>query len=229
MFNIGVYNNSKAITLDQLRTWCGAVQTQVGRDWSPIYGSYCEFSIPAGPIRYPRTIFPLYIQDKSDQPGALGYHDIDQHGVPFIKVFVEDSASAGVDLSSVISHEVLEVLGDAYVDSVVLVDNGSGAWQLYAAEVCDPVEGDTYAIRSVQVSNFITPWWFNNNAPSNVKFDFLGRLTKPLTLTPGGYFSVMPISIGQWQQQNGDRARHWNGPKSWVVPDRHYQILNLVI
>lgn len=218
MFNIGVYNNSKTVSLQQLKQWCAAVQTQVGRDWAPIYGSYCAITVPAGPIKYPRTIFPLYVEQKSDVPGALGYHDINEKGIPYIKVFVDDSAAAGVPLSAVISHECLELPGDPYVESTVLVDNGDGSGALYAAEPCDPVEGDLYTIAGVSVSNFITPWWFTKNPPAGAKFDFLRRLTAPLTMTSGGYFSVQQISatagLAGWSQQNGAKARHWNGAKS---------------
>ena len=217
MFNIGVHNQSKLVSDAQLKLWCAAVQTQISRDWAPIYGSDCSITVipPGAP---PQPVFPAYIQDVSDQPGALGYHDVNANGTPFIRVFVKDTQDAGVPVSGVISHEVLEVMGDAYVDSVVLIDSGGGNGTLYAAESADPVEGDLYTINGVQVSNFIRPWWFVQNPPKGASFDFRKKLTAPLTVTPGGYFSFLQISpakgLGAWQQLNGSRARHWNGSKS---------------
>src|SRR5579871_817887 len=217
MFNLGVINQSKTVTDAQLRGWCIGVQTQVARDWAPIYGIYAELTVPAAP-RAGATQFPVYVIDNSDQPGALGYHDIDGSGRPYIKVFVNDTEQAGVPLSSVISHEVLELLGDTYIEDAVLVDNGGGKGALYAAEVCDPVEADLYKINGVQVSNFVTPWWFTATPPTGAKFDFLGNLKAPFTMTSGGYFSVALISpktgLGPWEQRNGEKARPWNGQKA---------------
>ena len=217
MFNIGVHNQSKLVSDAQLKTWCHAVQTQIEKDWTPIYGIYAVITCPAAAVAG-ATMFPLYLEDVSDTPGALGYHDIDDKGVPFIKVFAKDTQDDGVPVSSVISHEVLELLGDAFVDSAVLVDNGDNSGVLYAAEVCDPVEGDLYKINGVEVSNFITPWWFTKTPPAGASFDFLKRLAAPLTLTSGGYFSLNIVSktrgLTGWQQRNGEKARHWNGPKT---------------
>lgn len=217
MFNLGVINHSKTVTDAQLRAWATGVQTQLVRDWAPIYGIYAELTVPAAPLAG-ATQFPLYVEDNSDQPGALGYHDVDGAGKPYIKVFVRDTAAAGIPLSGVISHEVLELLGDTYIESTVVVDNGGGRGAIYAAEVCDPVEGDLYKINGVQVSNFVTPWWFTAQFPSGSKFDILGKLKAPFTMTSGGYFSVALISpktgLGAWEQRNGEKARPWNGPKS---------------
>ena len=215
MFNIGVVNNSKLVTNAQVKLWCSAVQTQVARDWAPIYGIYAVITFPSGPVPG-ATMFPLSIEDVSDTPGALGYHDIDAKGVPFIKVFAKDTLNAGISVASVMSHEVLELLGDTYVEDTVLVDNGDGSGALYAAEVCDPVEGDLYKINGVEVSNFITPWWFMKSPPAGSSFDLLKRLRAPLTMTTGGYFSLNLISRTRgllgWQQRNGAKAIHWNGP-----------------
>lgn len=221
MFNIGVQNNSKLelVTNARVKLWCQGVQIQLGRDWAPIYGIYAVITFPAAAAATPgTTMFPLYIEDVSDAPGALGYHDIDAKGVPFIKVFAKDTMDAGISISSVISHEILELLGDTYVEGTVLVDNGDGTGVLYAAEVCDPVENDLYKINGVEVSNFVTPWWFTKTPPAGASFDFLKRLKSPFTMTAGGYFSLNIISaaggLSGWQQRNGAEARHWNGSES---------------
>ena len=61
----------------------------------------------------------------------------------------------------------------------------------YAYEMCDPVEEDTFLVDGIQMSNFVYPAWFEPfKHPPGTKFDHLGLLKKPFTLTKGGYVIV---------------------------------------
>jgi hypothetical protein len=165
----------------------------------------------------------LIIDDDSDVPGALGYHDIDGNGVPYIKIFVNDINKANNYISLVMSHEILELLSDPFITSVILDDTGDGTGTtgtIYSAEICDPVEADTYQVTThegipVVVSNFILPYWFVSTPPAGVKyFDFLHKLPGPLTKTAGGYFGYRQITnqgLQPWQQDLGEKAHPWNG------------------
>ena len=58
----------------------------------------------------------------------------------------------------------------------------------YAYEMCDPVEEDTFLVDGIPMSNFLHPSWFEPfKHPPGSKFDHLGLLTKPFSMTKGGY------------------------------------------
>ena len=95
-----------------------------------------------------------------------------------------------------------------FIESLALDDHGNGSGILYAIEICDPVEADSYTIYGQEVSNFVTPWWFGNPLPAGAKYDFLGKLLAPFSMTAGGYFSSRSIDktngIGPWKQAFAD-------------------------
>lgn len=193
-----------------------AMHTQIASHLAPIWGTYADINAPR-PLGIPVS---LSVETKfTDGPGGgiLGYHDVDSKGHPFIRVFVEDSQAAGVSVSSVISHEILEVLGDPFITSLALEYPGGalGLGRIIDAELCDPVENDIYKINGVEVSNFVTPWWFTNQVMAGLKFDYLGRLTIPFTLTPGGYYGYQDVTtsgLTPYQQKLGRLAKPWSGP-----------------
>jgi hypothetical protein len=126
----------------------------------------------------------LTIQDVLDAPGALGYHD-DELGVIFARILAENNAESG-------PHEVCEEEGDPTCNLWMPMGDGREV----AKESCDPVEGDSYEqeatvgddIVSVPVSNYVLPSWFDPNGKA--PYDRMGKLTAPLTMTPGGYMIV---------------------------------------
>jgi hypothetical protein len=133
--------------------------------------------------------------DTADQAGALGYHDVSPNGFPYGKVFVKTSMQDGETVSSVFSHEYLELLADPMADQIAL--NPANDYQ-YALEDCDAVETESYKIDGIEVSNFVTPSWFDPKAPAGTQFDFLGNVKQAFHIDPGGY---MPVKIGgNWTQ-----------------------------
>ncbi len=129
------------------------------------------------------------IVDTIDAPGALGYHD-DAAGVIYGRVLAH-----GADTAITLSHECLEELVDPTSDRYVAIGDG----REIALEVGDPVEGDSYAMpatlfkgtsseetRDVFLSNYVFPEYFGL-AGTNGRFDRMGKLTAPFTMTPGGY------------------------------------------
>ena len=67
----------------------------------------------------------------------------------------------------------------------------------YAYEMCDAVEEDTFLVDGIQMSNFLHPAWFEpfKHLPGT-KFDHLGLLAKPFSMTKGGY--TITISNSSW-------------------------------
>lgn len=147
--------------------------------------------------------------DTSDQAGALGYHDLTPAGNPIAKVFAKDDQKYGLSLSVTLSHELLEMLVDPYIQNCVFDQTSDTEGTLYSYEVCDAPEDDSfgYLINGVLVSDFVFPTWFESGrAPNSVRFDFKNVIKAPLTLAPGGYigkFVVGPNSTG-WTQQTAE-------------------------
>lgn len=132
----------------------------------------------------------LAIFDNEDQCSCLGYHDETPQGLPYGKVFAEtilanggtikDSANS---ISVTLSHELLEIVGDPSCNW--WADNIDG--YSYAMELADAVQGDAYLIGDVYVSNFVTPAFFDPHAPRDARLDYLHLLSRPFTMTSGGY------------------------------------------
>ncbi len=186
-----VDNRATVVTADEINAAIAAVQTQVAMDFIPAWGS------PA-----PTTYKLDFIDEDPNVPGALGYHDL-EGDVPVSHILCKTTKDAGISVSSVLSHEVLEMIADPLTTRVVMEDAvGDGkAFTLYMAEVCDAVEQDSYMVNGVQVSNFVLPAWFD---PSNTTgpFDFGKKLTKALELLPhGSYIALLQGTSAGWAQQ----------------------------
>ena len=150
--------------------------------------------------------------DNADQAGALGYHTEGPDGSVNGKIFAKDTMSQGAQVltgpgsvCSVASHEALELWQDRNVDKWALGPDGL----LYAWEIGDPVENDwyptqsTYAGEHLSLSNFALPSWFDDMPPKGARFDYLGKLTKPFSLSPGGYVVYATFDPNSIQQKFG--------------------------
>ena len=152
----------------------------------------------------------LVILDDADQANALGFHDETPDGKPYARVFAAPvldnggtALSGSLSVSTVLSHEVCEWFGDRFVN--LWADDGGGTE--YAVELCDPVEQDSYDIRGIAVSNFVTKRYFDHLAPAGTQFDYLKKLTKPYSMTKGGYLLVR--HAGKIEQKFGDDYPGW--------------------
>lgn len=154
----------------------------------------------------PDGAWPIYILDDPDVADALGYHDVDPQGHPYGRVFVKPTEAAGVTVSSVLSHEVVEAAVDAWTN--LWADRGTGTSVAY--EACDPVEASSYRLNGlgavVEVSNFVTRAWFDP-ADKSGRYDFLRHLHAPLTLEKDGY--VVLMRDGKVSQVFGSEYPEW--------------------
>jgi hypothetical protein len=156
-----------------------------------------------------------YFLYNADVAGALGYHDVDPSGNPYIRVFVETILSNGgttltgsVSVSVCAGHEADEEDVDPSATLTATAPNG-GVW---AYEVSDPVESSAYNVTvsdgsQVSVSDFVYPSFFD--ASGQAPFDFLGVITAPFTIAQGGYAIInnQPVYGSQaGHQATTDRA-----------------------
>jgi hypothetical protein len=125
--------------------------------------------------------------DDADSAGALGYHDLTQKGQPISKIFVKTTIADKQQVSVTACHELFEMAIDPIANLWAEAKDGTE----YAYEMCDAVEDDTFNVDGVPMSNFLHPSWFEPfKHPPGTKFDHLGRLKKPFSMTKGGYVII---------------------------------------
>lgn len=189
---ITVINKSTLISNAEVKNMVRAVAIQAR-----------QHAAPAWDLKPPKVVYrtseetcepgswKVLVFDDADMAGALGYHSDGPDGLPYGRVFVKVSQQYNFSVSSVLSHEVLEIMMDPQIN--YWADNWNDKLS-YALEVCDPVENDSYNIdvngTLVEVSNFVLPAWFDPIPPAGAKFDYLGKVSKPFTMTSNGYVIV---------------------------------------
>jgi hypothetical protein len=137
----------------------------------------------------------MYLWDKvADVDRALGYHDANNRGLPYGFVFTDLSAKLGEPWSVTLSHEVLELVGDANVNIFAAGPHPEDPQRVvfHWYEMCDAVQADSYDIDGVLVSNFVLPLYFTVGEQTGARNDFLnrtkdGRGLSSFGVNPGGY------------------------------------------
>ena len=225
---ISIMNASSVLTDDQVKKAVIALQTQLDRDFAPVWGLNASLQFLDKTVTPPIHHWLLTVLDTSDQPGALGYHDLTDEGLPIAKIFAKDDIKYGLSWSVTLSHELMEMIVDPYIANCVFAQSSNTTGILYAYEVCDPCESDelAYKINDILVSDFVYPSWFEGfRKPGSTKFDFMGSIDRPFHLAKGGYISQFIVGPGSqgWDQITAARAptvRNKKGENSRAVRRR---------
>jgi hypothetical protein len=199
---IAIVNESTLFAKADCDAAVAAVKTQLHDDVAPAWNRFAPdvqafdklADVPAGWCI-------LAILDNADQAGALGYHAETPTGQPYGRVFVKVSQRDGTSVSSVLSHEAAEMFADRACNRWAQAPDGT----LWAIELGDPVQGDSYQKGGVEVSNFVTQAFFDDTPAPGAKFDHLGKLSAPFTLSPGGY--AITMTGGEVSQIQADGSR----------------------
>ncbi len=140
--------------------------------------------------------------DNADVANALGYHALTHNGQPVSKIFVKTTLDDKQSVSVTACHELFEMVIDPLANLWAEASDGTE----YAYEMSDPVEEDTFLVDGIEMSNFVHPSWFEPfKHPPGTKFDHLGLLKKPFTMTRGGYMIIK--KNGKVSQTYGSRAK----------------------
>lgn len=129
----------------------------------------------------------LLFLDRSDQEGALGYHDWE--GKPVMKVFVEDCLRAGVDPAACASHELAEAMCDPDIIRCTVDSQHNRVW---AVEIGDPMQSFTYDVAGQEMQDFVLPAWFIPDAPR--PYSYLDKAGAPFSVPNGGYAQYIDLS-----------------------------------
>jgi hypothetical protein len=142
--------SSMNTSLSNLQEVAQAMQIQLDRDFTPIWGVHAQLQALNPGEQVPARAWPMRILDKSD--AGLGVH-LDKNGKPFAEI------QAGSNWSITASHEMLEMLVDPLGHKLVRdpdIDPSSDGHQVeYLVEVGDPCEVFAYQINGVAVSDFV--------------------------------------------------------------------------
>jgi len=211
---IAIQNKCTVLTDSQITPVIAALQIQLDRDWQAAWGTTATLVFVSSNQSIPTGAWPIYILDNSDAQGALGYHDETASGVPYGRIFAKDDMTYGYNWTVTLSHELLEMMLDPYVNLTVFNQTSDTAGLIYAYEACDAVEADNlgYQINGIQVSDFVWPSWFDTTITNHAghRYDQMNHITAPLQLYSGGYIGVFQVTNGSgWSSIN---AEHVIGP-----------------
>jgi hypothetical protein len=208
---ISLINESTVLGDDDVQSALQSLQTQVTDHFAPEWGIDADLGfVPKGSKPKPGSWW-LTVFDNSDQPGALGYHDLTSDGLPLGKIFAGTDKQYGLSWTVTASHELLEMLGDPDINLTAFVeDENNHSGRLYAYEVCDACEADKfgYKVDGVLVSDFVTPAWFESfREPRKTKFDYRNLIKRPFQLLKGGYIGIYDVNKGTgWTQIEAEKA-----------------------
>ena len=205
---IYIANKSKVVTTDHVLSVIPALQRQIDEQFYPLWGWRADLILLQEVVEKKKDGMKVIIRDRSDEAGALGYHFKD--GLPITYIFAKDDIEDSGEYTSTLSHELLEMIADPGANlyargPVKLKDEPKSRMGWVGYEVCDPVEGNLYDIDGVQVTNFVTPEYFEaEHKRGSAKFDFLDVLDRPFEVAEGGYIDVLVAS--RWHTIRGRKA-----------------------
>ncbi len=191
-----------------------AVNRQIADDFYPYWGQSAVLRLEGRASAQPDREKPpelrgdaiLYLWNKADVPGVIGFHAENNAGLPFGFVFTELADQLDEPYSVTLSHEALELIGDANVNKLAAGPHPAdpNRWVMHWYEMCDAVQGETYKVDGVDMSNFVLPPYFTPGEQVGARNDFLGRAHNGRTLqsfgvNPGGYLGFFDPVTGKME------------------------------
>jgi hypothetical protein len=200
---VALVSDTPTVGFSDVSAVAAALQKQATRDFGPIWQVSASVSAFDALESVPVDYWPVIIRDDIDQPGAAGYHT-DDNGQPFSLVQADDQWQLTA------SHETLEMLADPFGNRTIA---GSPPPQAprpistlrrvtYLVEVCDPCEDPqfAYGMNGQQLSDFITPHYYDPNGATGTLYSFRGNVKGPHTVLEAGYVSFGDPVTNQWYQ-----------------------------
>ncbi len=200
---VALVSDTRLVNFSDLSTVAAALQKQATRDFGPLWQVSPTVSAFDALESVPVDYWPVIIRDDIDQPGAAGYHT-DDNGQPFSLVQADDQWQLTA------SHETLEMLADPFGNRTVAGSPPPQAPRplsalsrvVYLVEVCDPCEDAqfAYGVNGQQLSDFITPHYYDPNGATGTRYSFRGNIQSPHTVLENGYVSFGNPITSEWYQ-----------------------------
>jgi hypothetical protein len=161
-----------------------ALQTQVARDLSDLWGVSAVVAAFMALEQVPAGYLPLAIVKAKLPLNRTGFH-FNDGGRPGALVEYGDGWAVGA------SHELLEMLCDpsGFATRPGPSIEHPDEYVEYVMEVSDPCEDSTYEIDGIDVSDFVTPSYYDPPGSKASRYSFTGRINRPLQLLAGGYIT----------------------------------------
>src|SRR5580700_8648281 len=173
------------VTAAWLTRCAAACDTQLTGDVAPEWGEVIGgVRVGSGPtdVQPGEMVFSI-VDSLPDAPGAIAFHDVAGGDVP-VAFLALSTCSDLNDVSTAISHELCETVGDPACN--LWADDTAGAE--WALELCDAVESNSYAVDledgqpPIMVSDWLLPAFF---APGAVgPYSFMGTMPTPAGNAP---------------------------------------------
>jgi hypothetical protein len=211
---ISVVNHSNSVVSDaELQTVIRAINRQIQEDFAPNWGMSAMLRLEGRSSTEPDKVqVPdmrgdaiLYLWDRSDVPDALGYHFANNRGIPYGFVFLDVAKRVGENWTVTLSHEALELIADPECNLLVMGPHPSEDRVVFHwFEMCDAVQGETYRLDGIEVSNFVLPLYFTGTRDVDevgARNDFLGTVgadgqtLRSFAINPGGYVGFFDPTI----------------------------------
>lgn len=172
---IAIINKTTSTSDSTLQAVANAVASQVHNEYKAKWGHDATFVFVGKGKSIPSGSWKVYVdQSKGD------YHTV----VSNLPVAYCHVSGVSKDYwTNTISHEVLEMRTDPFVDQTYTRPNGTTGY----VEVCDACETNAqgYRISGVLMSDFVYPSWFQKTGTK--PFDYRGLITAPFQVLSGGY------------------------------------------
>ena len=200
---VALVSDTPAVSFRDVSAVAAALQKQATRDFGPVWQVSATVSAFDALESVPVDYWPVIVRADIDQPGAAGYHT-DDNGQPFSLVQAEDQWQLTA------SHETLEMLADPFGNRTIAGSPPPQAPQplaalgrvTYLVEVCDPCEDAqfAYGVNGQQLSDFITPHYYDPNGATGTLYSFRGNVKAPHTVIESGYVSFGNPVTNEWYQ-----------------------------
>lgn len=184
--------------IDELQRVATAVQTQILRDFGPVWTIRAELRVYSRSAAVPKESWVISVKARlDDHPGAGAVH-YDKAGRPFGMVLDRPN------WSQAFSHTCLEMLANPQSSRLVSVQSpkrGQGRVSMLV-QPCDPCQADKYGyeIDGVRVSDFVTPQYYKGRRSPGVRYDHTGNIKSPLQVLDDGYISWHVSATRHWWQ-----------------------------
>jgi len=206
LIQIGLVDKTKKISPTLMHEAAAALNVQVVQDLPQHWPISATVQYLPSTTHIPAGVWPVFLVAKLP-PGEGGFH-MDKHNQPYAEVIASPTSE---EWTIDASHEILEMLVDPYGNrmqsslSIKIQGNSvvdDDAQFNYLVESADPCEADNYgySIQGIQVSDFITPHFYDRVSAVGVKYSFTGAITRPRGILPGGYISYVNLETDQWEQ-----------------------------
>lgn len=193
-----------AVWLDQVAAAC---TIQLNRDLAPAWGGEYEVRVGSGPTDLAPGEIPFVIVDAIPTPDAVAEHSVEGNAQPFGDLGLVTCSTLD-DVSSAVSHELCETAVDPDINA--WRDDGQG--KEWAQEASDGVEGNSYRINGIAVSDFLLPAFFAPQAPAPYSYTQATGApgaypAAPFATAAGGYQNVRNVGTGETQVDGEVPAR----------------------